>query len=91
MEAKKDSQILNDISKYLTNSYKSINNITKSIIKCYYERYKSLEKELNYIEISRPPKIFKKKYKRYLQEKELLKNEKQELLRKILEEYKDLL
>lgn len=91
MNENENSQILNEISKFLTNSYSSINSITKSIIKCYYERYKYLEKELNYIEIDKPPKILKEKYKNYLKEKEELEKEKKEILKKISEEYKDLI
>lgn len=90
MNTKKEEE-LKEISEFLLNYYNSINDITITLLKCFYERYKLLEKELYYIELDKPSKFFKTKYKRYLKEKEDITNEKKELLKKIIEEYNDLI
>jgi len=72
------------------NSFNSIDKLTNSILKFYYSRYKFINRELLEHNLNKPIKIFKRRYNKWLKEKESLEKEKIEILNKLNEEYKEL-
>lgn len=68
----------------------NFDKITLNIIEFYYSRYKYIEMEIKTHSENRPPKIFKKRLKKWKEKKMQLEKEKYNLLKSLNKEIKEL-
>lgn len=87
---KETDKVYNKLIKIYNSSVKSLDEITLKIIEFYYSKYKYIEIELETHMLKEPPKILKKRLKKWEDRKKDLEIEKQRLLEQITKEIKEL-